>query len=132
MTNDDLRSDYDMIVDQFSTIIESGHFIFPHIPPNWSYANYNQEIKQWNFNELSNYSFSLVSNNIKVELLEHSFAFIKKMQNKCNVHYEIDSFRDSGCCIQPFSDFKELFEKLGSKMIFHFKRLFYGSGKVLL
>ena len=115
LTNDDLRSDYDMIVDQLSTIIESGHFIFPHIHPNWSYANYNQEIKQWNFNELSNYSFSLVSNNIKVELLEHSFAFIKKMQNKCNVNYEIDSFRTGGFCMQPFSDFKELFEKFGIK-----------------
>jgi hypothetical protein len=115
LTNDDLRSDFDMIVDQFSTIIESGHFIFPHIPPNWSYANYNQEIKQWNLNDLSNNSFSLVSNNIKVELLEHSFAFIKKMQNKCNVHYEIDSFIAGGFCMQPFSDFKELFEKFGIK-----------------
>jgi hypothetical protein len=57
----------------------------------------------------------LVSNNIKVELLEHSFAFIKKMQNKCNVNYEIDSFIAGGFCMQPFSDFKELFEKFGIK-----------------
>ena len=124
MTNDDLRSDYDMIVDQLSTIIESGHFIYPHIHPNWSYANYNEEIKQWNLNELSNYSFRLVSNNIKVELLEHSFAFIKKMQNKCNVNYEIDSFIAGGFCMQPFSDFKELFEKFGIKNDFSILKSF--------
>jgi hypothetical protein len=115
LSNDDLRSDYNMIIDQLSTIIESGHFIFPHIHPHWLYAKYNQEIKQWNLNDLSKYRFSLVSNQTKVELFEHSFAFIKMIQKKCNVHYEVDSFRAGGWCIQPFSDFKELFEKFGIK-----------------
>ncbi len=115
LTNDDLRSDYDMIVDQLSTIIESGHFIFPHIHPHWLNATYNHEIKQWNLNDLSKYRFGAILNENREELFDHSINFIKSIQKKCNVHYEIDSFRAGGWCIQPFSDFKEIFEKFGIK-----------------
>ena len=113
LTDTDLRNDYNMIIDQLSEIVESGHFIFPHIHPHWLDAKYNQELKQWNLTDLSKYRFGSISNELKVELFDHSFAFIKKIQNITKIHYDIDSFRAGGWCIQPFSDFKGLFEKFG-------------------
>lgn len=113
--NQDLKNDYDMIMEQLCRILRSGHFLFPHIHPHWLDGIYDSEIKQWNLNDLSKYRFGAISNDLKEELFKHSFEFIKDLQKKCDVFYDIDSFRAGGWCVQPFSDFKHLFDKYDLK-----------------
>jgi hypothetical protein len=111
LDNKELKNDYEMIMKQLCRILRSGHFLFPHIHPHWLDATYDQEIKQWKLNDLSKYRFGGISGDLKEQLFKHSFDFINGLQNFCDIHYKIDSFRAGGWCIQPFSDFRVLFEK---------------------
>lgn len=115
LDKEETKKDYDLIVDQLVNVVRAGHFIFPHIHPHWIDAKYDNNIGQWKLSDLSKYRFTSIENELKNELFEHSIGFIKSIQAKSNITYDIDSFRAGGWCIQPFSDFKQLFEKHGIK-----------------
>jgi hypothetical protein len=124
LDNTAIKIDYDLIIGQLTEMVKDGHFIFPHIHPHWVDAEYDPKINQWRLNDLSKYRFAAISDTLKVELFEFSINFIKKMQAISHVSYEIDSFRAGGWCIQPFSDFRNLFEKYNIKNDFSVLRGF--------
>jgi len=113
LQNANVKKDYEQIIEQLIRVIQEGHFIFPHIHPHWVDATYDTDLKQWKLSDLSKYRFAAIEDGLKTELFDHSIKFIKDIQEKAKVIYKIDSFRAGGWCIQPFSDFKSLFEKYG-------------------
>lgn len=112
------REDYKIIFDQLIQILKKGHYIFPHIHPHWVDAKYVNSSKQWILNDLSKYRFHNTSYHEKELLFDKSIKFIKDVQNKANIFYDIDAYRAGGWCIQPFSDFEPFFEKYNIKYDF--------------
>lgn len=112
------REDYKMIFEQLTEILRSGHYIFPHIHPHWLEANYNKGTKQWILKDLDKYRFHNISDEEKHLLFSTSVNFIRSIQEKANVFYDIDGYRAGGWCIQPFRDFKPFFEKYNIKYDF--------------
>lgn len=114
-TNNLAKSDLLLIKKQLTTILENGHYIFPHIHPHWIDAKYNDLKNEWSLNDFSKYRFHNISDELKYELFNYSITFIQSIQLDAKVNYNIDSYRAGGWCIQPFIDFKSIFNLYGIK-----------------
>lgn len=118
LKNSSAQNDYTQICNQLIQILKDGHLIYPHIHTHWYNATYNSLFNQWNLDDLSLYRFHSVSKEKQEESFEFSISFIKAIQSRANVHYDIDCYRAGGWCIQPFNDFKPFFIKYGIKYDF--------------
>ncbi|MDX2171937.1 MAG: glycosyltransferase [Bacteroidota bacterium] len=116
--NSSAQNDYSQICNQLTQILKDGHFIYPHIHTHWYNATYNSLFNQWNLDDLSLYRFHSISKEKQEESFEFSISFIKAIQNRAKVYYDIDCYRAGGWCIQPFKDFKPFFVKYGIKYDF--------------
>ena len=112
------KEDYQLVSEQLMQILRNGHYIFPHIHPHWLEAIYNKESKQWVLQNIEKYRFHNISNEEKNLLFRISVNFIRMLQDKAGIHYDIDAYRAGGWCIQPFQDFKPLFEEYNIKYDF--------------
>ncbi len=112
------KEDYRLIFEQLVQVLRNGHYIFPHIHPHWVGATYNRESKQWTLKDLDKYRFHNVDSEEREQLFKISIDFIKEVQKKANIFYDIDSYRAGGWCIQPFADFKPFFERYNIKYDF--------------
>ncbi|MDI9339157.1 MAG: glycosyltransferase [Sediminibacterium sp.] len=110
---DAVSKDYERIVSQLVEILKRGHSIFPHLHPHWLDAVYQKETNTWRLEQYNRYRYSVLNEDIKEELFDYSFRFIKKVQSMAQVDQPIDGYRAGGLCIQPFSSFKRQFEKYG-------------------
>lgn len=111
LKNEQARKDYLKIEKQLCQLLEKGHYIFPHLHPHWLDAKYIDSINQWELLSLDKYRFHNIDKETRDELFNFSILFIKKIQEKTGIFYDISSYRAGGWCLQPFKDFKPLFIK---------------------
>lgn len=116
--NNFTRRDYEKIETQLCDILKEGHLIFPHIHPHWIDAHYLPEINQWELSSIEKYRFHNIKQNDRDILFDFAIRFIKNIQLKAGVNYNISGYRAGGWCLQPFSDFKPYFIKYNLKYEF--------------
>ena len=109
--HENTKADYLKIEAQLTSILQKGHIIFPHLHPHWIDANYLEKINQWELLNIGKYRFHNIDRETREELFDFSIEFIKKIQQKAGVFYDISGYRAGGWCLQPFRDFKPLFIK---------------------
>jgi glycosyltransferase involved in cell wall biosynthesis len=109
------KQDYETVFQQLIEILQSGHVILPHIHPHWLDATYNDVENIWHLRHLDKYRFHHLTVSERETLFEHSISLIQDVQKAANVFYEIDGFRAGGWCIQPFVDYRPLFDKFNIK-----------------
>lgn len=103
---------------QIQHIIKLGHYVFLHIHPHWLDAQYLQEINQWELEDFSNYRLSNIPVIEREKLFSKSVNLLNEILIPINKNYFCCGFRAGGWCIQPFEDFKPLFEKFNIKYDF--------------
>lgn len=105
------NSDFQNIVTQIKKIVNEGHYVFPHIHPHWIDARYESRLNEWKLDDLTKYRFHNLSSIKREYVFHNSISLLKEIVQEVSPGYEIDSFRAGGWSIQPFKDFKHLFEK---------------------
>jgi hypothetical protein len=103
--------DFNSISNQLITLIDKGHYVFPHIHPHWLDAIYLPEINQWSLSNFSKYRFHSASLNEKEKLFSESFQILNDILSKGNKPFIINGYRAGGWSIQPFSDFEPFFDQ---------------------
>lgn len=111
-------ADFKAIAAQLQQLIRKGHYVYPHIHPHWKDAVYHQETNQWSLKDVKHYRFNSLPDSEKASVFESSINVLREIILPVNAHYEINSFRAGGWCLQPFTDFKPYFEKYGIKYDF--------------
>lgn len=114
--NESCKKDYSLIVNQINKMVNSGHYVFPHIHPHWLDAVYNSEINQWHLNDYSKYRFHNVAAQEREEVFKESIYLLKSIISSPN--YSPNGYRAGGWSIQPFIDFKDLFLEFNIKYEF--------------
>lgn len=109
------QKDYALLKEQFEKIISQGHYIYPHIHTHWLDAVYDASSHQWNLSDVSRYRFHQCNAEQRKEVFHQSVEILKEIILPANPGYKSDGFRAGGWCIQPFSDFRELFIEQGIK-----------------
>ena len=112
-TFDQTKEDQAAIYEQLRTIIQQGHYVFPHIHAHWLDAEYLPEENEWSLKELRYYQFSALDQHLQTSLFDESVALIRSIVGSIDKEYVIDSYRAGGWSIQPFSSFKPHFLKHG-------------------
>lgn len=107
------EKDFGLLKEQFAKIISLGHYIYPHIHTHWLDAVYNASIHQWNLSDVSKYRFHQCSAEQRKEVFHQSLEILKELILPVQPDYRLDGFRAGGWCIQPFSDFRNLFIEHG-------------------
>jgi hypothetical protein len=105
--------DYGKIMEQLTTLIKDGHYLFPHIHAHWANAIYNESNNSWHLRDLSKYRFHNLDTAGREQVFGDAMNFLQELILPVKPDYQIDSYRAGGWCIQPFSDFKPYFEKYG-------------------
>lgn len=111
--HENAQKDLDAIYKQLQTIVEQGHYIFPHIHPHWLDAVYDPQTNEWSLRELRYYQFSALPPEQQTRLFDESVQLIQSIATSVNPSYVIDSYRAGGWSIQPFECFKPHFLKHG-------------------
>ncbi len=99
-----LEADYQAIDQQVKRMVKEGHEVQLHIHPHWEMANWNGT--EWQMNLDKHYKLS------DFEQINRESIFSKykaKLEEVTGLKSTV--FRAGGWCIQPFTDFKDLFEK---------------------
>lgn len=109
----EMSNEYDQIIIQLKKLISYGHYVFPHIHPHWLDAKYLSN-KQFDLSNLSKYSLSSIS----METVERIFNDSMELLLSIGVNPTNIGYRAGGWCIQPFSNYKDLFVKKGIKYDF--------------
>lgn len=109
------QKDFDLLKEQIEKIISQGHYIYPHIHTHWLDANYDASTHQWNLSDVSRYRFHKCSAEQRKKAFHQSVEILKEMILPVKPDYTLDGFRAGGWCIQPFSDFREIFIECGIK-----------------
>lgn len=104
-------NDYKKVSSQIIKIINSGHFVFPHIHPHWLDAIYNQQSNTWSLNKIEKYRFHNTDIASRDLVFNHSIECLNDIIKPHFPNYLIDGFRAGGWCIQPFNDYKPYFIK---------------------
>ncbi|MCC6384773.1 MAG: hypothetical protein LC117_10995 [Bacteroidia bacterium] len=113
--NKKAASDFSKLQEQFSDLILSGHYIFPHIHTHWLDAVYINDSHEWDLSNVDRYRFSQCSTKQQNMVFKDSVEILSEMIRPVNPDYSIDTFRAGGWCIQPFSNFIHLFKEYGIK-----------------
>jgi hypothetical protein len=96
-------------------MIDEGHYVMPHVHPHWLDAIYLEETGEFDLTNVDKYRFHNLTPEQRREVLESSVQILQDIIWKKYPDYKIDSFRAGGWSIQPFSDFKPVFEEFGIK-----------------
>jgi len=99
--------DWDTVKVHLRSIVERGHYLFPHIHPHWLDAEYLPLINQWSLTNLEKYRFANLSDHDRTQVWINSMEILDEIS--AGLNHTIDGFRAGGWCIQPFSDFKPFF-----------------------
>jgi hypothetical protein len=103
----ELFKDTNAIGAQLNKLHTEGHYVFPHIHPHWLDAEYNKETGQFALNNLSRYSLAKLQTAEAAKLFTDALDYLKEI----GISYGDWGYRAGGWCIQPFSRYKDVFEK---------------------
>jgi hypothetical protein len=106
-----VKADYEKIIAQLKQLVQSGHYLFPHIHAHWQNAIYSPGTNMWKLHDFSNYRFHNLDQQVREQIFSQSFELMNSIILPIKPDYTIDGYRAGGWCIQPFSDFKTYFEK---------------------
>lgn len=109
-----IAKDFEKVQKNISFLLESGHYVFPHIHPHWLDAKRVGE--DWILTDLTKYCFKNCSTEERDEIWSSSIDILTEFG--VTKHHPIDTFRAGGWSIQPFADFKPYFDKYGIKYDF--------------
>lgn len=102
----ELANDYQAIISQINRMEVLGCAVQLHIHPHWENAIYKNG--KWSINVDGCYKLSDFLQEEATAIIEKYFYFLQNL-----VTQKITSYRAGGWCIQPFSQVKETFKKLG-------------------
>ncbi len=105
------QADFVVVADQLRRMAADGHEVFPHIHPHWLDAVYLESRNEWELSNPSRYRFHCCTMQERAVLFDASVNLLKEIITPAVPGYAPDCFRAGGWCIQPFCDFKPLFEK---------------------
>ena len=105
------KNDYQSIKSQLESLIEQGHYIYPHIHPHWIDALYIPELNEWDLSNDAKYRINSLTIEERVEHFDSSMKALNKILNNVSLNYKIDAYRAGGWCIQPFQVFAPLFNQ---------------------
>lgn len=108
--NVQFQKDYTLVKNQIHQLLDSGHYVFPHIHPHWIDAE-EAENHQWKLSDLKHYRFASCSSEIQNQVWSESMDVMLDL-GVSNYH-TIDGYRAGGWSIQPFSEFKSFFNQSG-------------------
>ncbi|MBP7168453.1 MAG: hypothetical protein KBB64_12405 [Bacteroidia bacterium] len=108
-------SDLKNISEQVLAMIDEGHYVMPHVHPHWLDAIYLEETGEFDLTNVDKYRFHNLTPEQRREVFGSSVQILQDIIWKKYPDYKIDSFRAGGWSIQPFSDFKPVFEEFGIK-----------------
>ncbi len=117
--------DFNKISLQLCTLVEKGHYVFPHLHPHWLDAEYLKDSNQWRLNSTKKYIFRNISTNERNFVFDGSVNLLKEILHHRFPDYKINAFRAGGWSIQPFTDFIPYFEKHGFRYEFSVLGGFY-------
>lgn len=112
------KKDLETIGNQIQTLVQKGHYVFPHIHPHWLDAIYNAEEHEFNLTNVTRYRFHNLNNTDKKLVVNESMRILRSITSKVNKDYVIDGFRAGGWSIQPVSDFLPYLKEAGIKFDF--------------
>lgn len=113
----ELYKEFEEIKNQLVSLHLNGHFIFPHIHPHWVDSVYIKDERQFDLSNLSRYSLSMFS----ISEISDLFTDAMNLLNDMGISYSVYGYRAGGWCIQPFSNYKDLF--LRNNVLFEFSVL---------
>jgi hypothetical protein len=87
----------------------AGHDVFPHLHPHWLDAVYDPRENRWALNDYRYYALGSCMPEVREQLMDDSVALLESFLGS-NWNTPL-GYRAGGWCIQPFHDFKPLFEK---------------------
>lgn len=96
---------------QLQKLVRNGHYVFPHLHPHWLDAEYQAAQNEWSLTDLSKYRFHNTPAADRKRIFNESVALLTDWLQSEQHDYAPDGFRAGGWCIQPFKDFKPLFEQ---------------------
>lgn len=99
-----LQSDLAAIKDQIKRMLEEGHATQLHIHPHWEKAIW--ENGEWILDVNGCYKISDFPQKEREEIFAKYLEYLFKLTNQKSL-----SYRAGGWCIEPFNDFKDLFER---------------------
>lgn len=102
----ELENELPKVKNQVQQMIELGHSVQLHIHPHWEKAIWKDG--KWKMNVDGNYKLSDFSKEERSQIIEKYKIYLEDLINK-----KVDTFRAGGWCIQPFSDLKDDFKRLG-------------------
>lgn len=116
--SDRANSDLELVKKQIIEIIIKGHDVYPHVHPHWLDADYLGESNEWSLADVSKYRFASLSTDIQSNYFKECYSILDEIVKEANPDYKMNAYRAGGWCIQPFSDFKPVFEDVNIKADF--------------
>lgn len=113
ITDSNIKASNDLtaINEQLRTIVQHGHYIFPHLHPHWLDAVYLPELNEWSLVNKRYYQFSSLSSLQQENLFDDGVQLISSIAKTVVKDYEVNAYRAGGWSIQPFESFKSYFIK---------------------
>jgi len=103
--------DFKKVADQLITLVEKGHYVYPHLHPHWLDATYIAETNQWKLNSTEKYLFKNITPLERDTVFDGSVNLLKEILHPKFPAYKINAFRAGGWSIQPFTNFIPYFKK---------------------
>lgn len=105
------KTDFERVSNHVASLVQRGHYVFPHLHPHWLDAIYLQATNEWQLTSTAKYRFFHLNNVEKAEVFDQSIQVLETIIKPVHPTYKIDGYRAGGWCIQPFSDFSPYFKK---------------------
>lgn len=102
----ELKDELKAVKDQIKEMIHLNHAVQLHIHPHWEKTVWKNG--KWQMNVQGNYKLSDFSTEIRSEIIARYKSYLEALIDR-----KINTFRAGGWCIQPFSELKNDFKKLG-------------------
>jgi hypothetical protein len=108
-TSHQLQTDFEQIETQIKQLIALGHEVQLHIHPHWEKAIWKNG--EWHMNLEKHYKLADFPKAERREIFKKYKAELEVVTGKKST-----VFRAGGWCIQPFTDFQELFDEFGVQL----------------
>ncbi len=105
------KNDFELIKKQLQSLVQLGHYVFPHIHPHWEDAVYLPATNQWQLNHIEKYRFHNVDETTRAGIFDNSVKILQDIIHPVQPAFKVNGYRAGGWCIQPFDDFKPHFDK---------------------
>lgn len=112
------RVDWERIREQLTEIVNSGHYVFPHLHPHWLDAKYLAASNQWTLADTTKYRFDSLSKTERDKIFDQSMKILPDIMGSVVSYHYTDGFRAGGWSLQPFETFRPYFEKYDIKYDF--------------